>query len=41
MQGPDAYKRNFDMIIRFYTKVRDSVIDLEEIWVFLMESVYQ
>jgi hypothetical protein len=29
------------MIIRYYTKVRDSVIDLEEIWVFLMESVYQ
>lgn len=29
------------MIIRFYTRVRDSVVNLEEIWVFLMEAVYQ
>jgi hypothetical protein len=41
VQGPDAYKKIFDLIIRFYTRVRDAVIDLEEIWVFLMESVYQ
>jgi hypothetical protein len=41
VQGPEAYKRIFDMIIRFYTRVRDAVINLEEIWVFLMESVYQ
>lgn len=38
--GPDAYKRMFDMIIRYYTKVRDQVIKLEEMWVFLMETVY-
>ena len=38
--GPEAYKRMFDMIIRYYTKVRDQVIKLEEIWVFLMETVY-
>lgn len=40
VQGPEAYKRIFDMIIRFYTRVRDAVVNLEEIWMFLMELVY-
>ena len=38
--GPEAYKKIFDMVIRYYTKVRDQVVKLEEMWVFLMESVY-
>ena len=37
---PDAYRKIFDMIIKFYTRVRESVIGIEEMWVFLIESVF-
>jgi len=40
-QAPEAYNKVFDLIIRFYQRVRESVINLEEIWVFLMEIVYK
>ena len=36
----DAYRKIFDMIIKFYTRVRESVIGIEEMWVFLIESVF-
>lgn len=39
-QQPDSYQKVFDLIIKFYTRVRDSVIGIEEIWLFLMESVF-
>ncbi len=38
---PDSYRKIFDMIIKFYTRVRESVIGIEEMWVFLIESVFQ
>lgn len=37
---PDAYRKVFDMIIKFYTRVREAVIGIEEMWVFLIESVF-
>ena len=38
---PEAYRKIFDMIIKFYTRVREAVIGIEEMWVFLVESVFQ
>jgi hypothetical protein len=37
---PEAYRKIFDMIIKFYSRVRECVIGIEEIWVFLIESVF-
>ncbi|MFS8160640.1 MAG: hypothetical protein ACMG6E_10655 [Candidatus Roizmanbacteria bacterium] len=28
------------MLIRYYARVRDSVLNLEEAWAFLMEMIY-
>ena len=39
-QHPDAYQKVFDLMIKFYTRVRDAVIGIEEMWVFFMESVF-
>jgi len=39
-QQPDAYQKIFDLLIKFYTRVRDAIIDIEEMWVFFMESVF-
>lgn len=39
-QKPEHYRRLFDMIIKYYTRVREAVIGVEEIWVFLIESVF-
>ena len=38
---PGAYKKIFDLIIKFYAKVRESVVGIEEMWVFLMETIFQ
>lgn len=40
-QHPDAYQKIFDLLIKFYTKVRDSILGIEEMWLFFMESVFQ
>ena len=40
-QNPESYNKIFDLIIKFYTRVRDSITNLEEVWFFLMEIVYQ
>ena len=39
-QNPSNYKKLFDMIIKFYSRVREAVLGIEEIWVFLLESVF-
>eukprot|EP00347_Sterkiella_histriomuscorum_P010269 403376945 len=39
-QYPDAYQKIFDLLIKFYTRVRDSIIGIEEMWVFFMESIF-
>src|SRR6185437_1958164 len=41
VHASEAYNKIFDIIIKYYARVRDSVTNLEEIWVFLMEIVYQ
>lgn len=38
---PEAFRKIFDTIIKYYTRVREAVIGIEEIWVFLIESVFQ
>jgi hypothetical protein len=38
---PEAFRKLFDTIIKYYTRVREAVIGIEEIWVFLIESVFQ
>lgn len=38
--SPDSYHRVFNLIIKFYNRVKDSVINIEEIWSFLMEMTY-
>ena len=35
------YHKVFDLLIKFYTRMRDAVPDVEEMWVFLIESVWQ
>ena len=35
------FQRIFDIIVRFYTRVREAVLGIEEIWVFLIESLFQ
>jgi hypothetical protein len=40
-QKPEAFRKLFDTIIKYYTRVREAVIGIEEIWVFLIESVFQ
>lgn len=39
-QKPEAFRKLFDTIIKYYTRVREAVIGIEEIWVFLIESVF-
>jgi hypothetical protein len=39
-QNPEAFRKLFDTIIKYYTRVREAVIGIEEIWVFLIESVF-
>lgn len=34
------FQRIFDIIVRFYTRVREAVLGIEEIWVFLIESLF-
>ena len=36
-EQPEAFRTLFDNIINYYTKVRETVIGIEEIWVFLIE----
>jgi hypothetical protein len=38
--SPDAYYRVFNLIVKFYNRVKDSVLNIEEIWSFLMEMTY-
>ncbi len=38
---PESFRKLFDTIIKYYTRVREAVIGIEEIWVFLIESVFQ
>ncbi len=33
----DEYQRVFEMLLRYYTRLRECTPDLEEVWVFLME----
>ena len=40
-QKPESFRKLFDTIIKYYTRVREAVIGIEEIWVFLIESVFQ
>jgi hypothetical protein len=37
---PESFRKLFDTIIKYYTRVREAVIGIEEIWVFLIESVF-
>jgi len=39
-QQPEEFRKLFDTIIKYYTRVREAVIGIEEIWVFLIESVF-
>jgi hypothetical protein len=41
IQAQTLYHKVFDLLIRFYTRIRDAVPDVEEMWVFLIESVWQ
>ena len=34
------YQRVFEMLLRYYTRLRECTPDLEEVWVFLMEQVF-
>ena len=38
--SPDEYKQVFDMIMRSYQQLQDSFEYLEELWVYLYESIY-
>jgi len=40
-QRPEGFRRIFDLIIRFYSRVREAVLEIEEIWIFLIESLFQ
>ena len=37
----ESFRKLFDTIIKYYTRVREAVIGIEEIWVFLIESVFK
>jgi hypothetical protein len=37
---PDDFRNIFDKIIKFYTKVKEAVLGIEEMWVFLIESLF-
>lgn len=39
-QKPEHYRRLFDLLIKYYMRVREAVVGVEEIWVFLIESVF-
>lgn len=34
------YEKIFDMLVGFYTRVREAVLGIEEIWVFLVEPLF-
>lgn len=38
---PEQFRKLFDTIIKYYTRVREAVIGIEEIWIFLIEIVFQ
>lgn len=37
---PLEYKKVFDMVIRSYFQLRDSLFNLEEFWVHLNEAIF-
>lgn len=37
----ENYRKLFDTIIKYYTRVQEAVIGVEEIWVFLVENVFK
>ncbi len=34
------FRKMFNLIIKYYTRVREAVLAIEEIWVFIRESFY-
>lgn len=37
---PEQFRKLFDTLIKYYTRVREAVIGIEEIWVFLIEQIF-
>lgn len=39
-QKPEGFRKLFDMLVKFYTRVREAVLGIEEMWIFLVESIF-
>jgi len=39
-QRPEGFRKLFDMLVKFYTRVREAVLGIEEMWIFLIESIF-
>ena len=37
---PDSFRKIFDWIVRYYTRMCDAVLPIEEMWVFLVEALF-
>lgn len=38
---PEAFRKIMDLIVRFYTRCREAVVAIEEMWIFLVEALFQ
>ena len=40
-KASEQFSRVFHMLFRYYAKIKDAILNLEEAWSFLMEMIYQ
>lgn len=38
--SPGEFQRLFETLIKYYTRVKEAVSSVEEIWIFLVEAVF-
>jgi hypothetical protein len=38
---PEVFRKVMDLIVRFYTRCREAVVAIEEMWVYLVEALFQ
>lgn len=39
-RAPEQFKRIFELIYRFYERIKNSILSIEEAWSFLVEMIY-
>jgi hypothetical protein len=38
--APESFRKIMDLIVRFYSRCREAVIAIEEMWIYLIEALF-